>query len=376
MYFCGVQSRNKRKKDICDRYAALNKSKAPRGLKKWQNKLALKANKKLNVNHIKCSRCDSSTCIACITSICNAMENNNEHHGDLWYKHVKNRLSTNPKLSKFIGHCCELKSAIENCAINKETRSPSDKDDGLLYDGYLHIPELGILIQPSIAKSVDVHGLGKENSIDVPGLLHGVVNEMNAKEFYKNKVLPDASECNEINTETKVVEYIDLFGNAKRIECLIQTYCVLNLCATSKIQHDDVTENDIRHSKVLRGPHDNKVWIILGRTSASSQSCHLVNMRWPTTLTDEISIDTRILYHDTMQLLKHNGLEAIRKGGSNGKTTYSNGKILSLLNTNTAFVRKGRAVKVVKLQNVWSCYYLASGGSKKSEYVTERIIKC
>ena len=44
------------------------------------------------------------------------MENNNEHHGDLWYKQVKIRLSTNATSSKFIGHCCKLKVAIENSA--------------------------------------------------------------------------------------------------------------------------------------------------------------------------------------------------------------------------------------------------------------------
>ena len=32
--FCGAQSRNKRKRDTCDRYEAVNNIKAPRGLKK------------------------------------------------------------------------------------------------------------------------------------------------------------------------------------------------------------------------------------------------------------------------------------------------------------------------------------------------------
>ena len=45
----------------------------------------------------------------------------------------------------------------------------------LRYDGYLHLPELGILIPPPILKYVDVHGFGKEDSTDVPGLLHDVI---------------------------------------------------------------------------------------------------------------------------------------------------------------------------------------------------------
>ena len=65
--------------------------------------------------------------------------------------------------------------------------------------------------------------------------------------------------------------------------------------------------------------------------------------------------------------MKRGGLDAVRKSGSNGKTTYSNSGILSLLKTDTAFARKGKAVKVVKLDNVWSCYYMAAGGVGKSK---------
>ena len=67
--FCGSQSRNKHKRDTCDTYEAVNKMKVPRGLKKWQKRLAMKGNNKPDLNHIKCSMCNSSTCIACITSI-------------------------------------------------------------------------------------------------------------------------------------------------------------------------------------------------------------------------------------------------------------------------------------------------------------------
>ena len=41
-----------------------------------------------------------------------------------------------------------------------------------------------------------------------------------------------------------------------------------------------------------------------------------------------------------------------------------------------AFVRKGKVVKVVKLDNVWSYYYLASDGTGQSEHKMERDIKC
>ena len=61
------------------------------------------------------------------------MGNNSKHHDDLWYKQVNNRLKTNDKSSKFVGHCYKLKLAIENCAIKKETRSTTNKYEVLLY---------------------------------------------------------------------------------------------------------------------------------------------------------------------------------------------------------------------------------------------------
>ena len=53
-----------------------------------------------------------------------------------------------------------------------------------------------------------------------------------------------------------------------------------------------------------------------------------------------------------------------------------NDAILSLLKSNTAFVRKGKVVKVVKLDNIWSYYYLASDGTGQSIHKMKRAVKC
>ena len=60
---------------------------------------------------------------------------------------------------------------MENSGSIRGDKFAIDKDSHLLYDGYLHIPELGILIQPSIAKSVDAHGLGRENNYQYAWLI-------------------------------------------------------------------------------------------------------------------------------------------------------------------------------------------------------------
>ena len=71
--FCGNQSRKKQKRDTCDTYQAMNNPKQPKGLKKWQNKLAARGILKKTINHIWCSKCGSRTCKKCIVSICDTM---------------------------------------------------------------------------------------------------------------------------------------------------------------------------------------------------------------------------------------------------------------------------------------------------------------
>ena len=156
--------------------------------------------------------------------------------------------------------------AIKKYASKNKISCPTNMNAGLLYDSYLHFPQLEILIPPSIIEFVDIHGLGEEDDADVPGLLYGVVNSVTASHFL-NDSTPDALKCNELSTETRLVNYIDIFGKAKCLECLIQFFLIDKGDTRSNIQHDTVTVNDIIHRKVLKCPYDNKVWIILARTS-------------------------------------------------------------------------------------------------------------
>ena len=101
-----------------------------------------------------------------------------------------------------------------------------------------------------------------------------------------------------------------------------------------------------------------------------------MNIRWPTNISNNTynSAYNKELYQDTAKLLCHDGLDATMKRGSNGKTSYNSFNILSLLKSNTAFIRKGRGVKVVKKDKVWNCYYLAAGGVRKSEHMYNRVV--
>ena len=142
------------------------------------------------------------------------------------------------------------------------------------------------------------------------------------------------------------------------------------------LKHKRVTLEDVKSSKVLVQPPGDTTWIILAATSVHSKKRQLVNTRLPSNLSqsDYNSSMTKMLYQDTLQLLSNNGYDATRKGGSNGETTYRNGAILSILKSNTTFVRKGKGVKIVKKDNVWVCYYLAAGGVGKSVHSEDRNV--
>ena len=69
------------------------------------------------------------------------MELNNEHHGDVWYRNILSSFENNSP-NTFIGHCCEIRSNIEECkAEGIEVQSKL----GLRYDGYIHLPLLCLL---------------------------------------------------------------------------------------------------------------------------------------------------------------------------------------------------------------------------------------
>ena len=59
------------------------------------------------------------------------------------------------------------------------------------------------------------------------------------------------------------------------------------------------------------------------------------------------------LFVDTKMLVTHNGFDATRKCGSNEATTYDNYNILSLLKSESAFIRKCKGVKIVKKPHAW-----------------------
>ena len=63
---------------------------------------------------------------------------------------------------------------------------------------------------------------------------------------------PDASKCNELSNETKLVNYVDVFGKDKCVKCFIQTFLMVKGERRKNMQHDTVNVNNIKHNKGLK----------------------------------------------------------------------------------------------------------------------------
>ena len=330
------------------------------------------------IDHLKCSKCQCKACISCIKSVCFAMIKNNHHHNDKWFQNVNTFMKGNQQPTNFIGHCCEVGLSIDSAKKAMKDSEGINGDTELLFDGCLHIPGIHVLLPSLMIDYVDVHGLGREGEDDLPGLLHGVVNRVNAMTFYKRKLKPDGTMCKHLSHIVKSINCDNIYGKPCKYSCVIDTFMIDEQYNSSNKKHSCVSLEDVKGSRVLLQPEGNNIWIILAVPNVNSSSRQLVNIRWPSSISSkEYNSDVvKQLYKDTLCLLKHDGFEATRKGGSNGMTTYNNSGILSLLKTNSAFVRKGKGVKVVKGDTVWSCYYISAGGIRKTEHLKDRAASC
>lgn len=71
-----------------------------------------------------------------------------------------------------------------------------------MFDGYIPLPQLHILIPLPLHDSIDVHGFGKEDETDLPGLLHGVVGFETARKCVIKNIVPSGDSCTAYFKET------------------------------------------------------------------------------------------------------------------------------------------------------------------------------
>ena len=355
--FCGVDSKNKRKNPKLITTYVDNKSMYKYPMEGEDNYF----------EYIQCSQCLSKCCITCIESLCYEIKKNKDEKNDDWYIQVNAIMDSKQQNPLFIGHCCELKNKIERTM--ESSKGITDDYSELKYDGYLHIPQLHILLDTPLVDYVDIHGLGKEDVDHTPGLIHGVVSKECAKQCHILNVNVDLVKTNTFDI-CQDISYKDIYGESKSLSCCIQILDIDQSVDTKIKRHHEVTVNDIEKSSIIKHPNNCDVWIILAKLNKMSNKYQLVNMRWKSYLdsskwTDNSNV--KIFYNDLLDTLDLDGYDAKRSGGSNGLTTLSNYNILKLLRTNDAFIRKGKGVKVIKKDKKWVCYYLKSGKGKDSD---------
>ena len=319
-----------------------------------------------NIHFLQCSICNRKSCFSCVKKLREQMFKDKTHTNDTWYSDTSEILAGSTIPSSFVGHCCEIKERIKE-ARNRSQVSPTDEENSgnILKAGLLHFPQLSIFIDSPMTDHVDVHGLGAEKCLnnEIPGLIHAVLHKDFNKPSGKRK--------------SKLIYSEEIFYNFKRIEeiqerivCQIDVFKINHLKNIKELSHKFPTQESINGSSMVQCDSYVDVWIILASVSEEAKNLHLVNMRWKSHLSQKWKSDSlkKAFYKDVMAELKHDGLELVRKGGSNGLTTYDNDGILQLLSKESTFPRKGKGVKVVQQGKLWKCYYLAA--RKKPDQTT------
>ena len=294
----------------------------------------------------------------------------NKDAPDKWFRQVVEFVNNNIVPKNFIGHCCELKSKIkDNMKIEDHiTTNP------IKYDGYLHFPQVDILLDTPLVTHVDVHGLGKEDPLQgTPGLLHGVVDKECAINCFKDNIVPLGVKSNCMVSYKSSLLFDDMFDRKTRLRYHLEVF-EINDCLvqeTRDLKHSRPSPSHVQSSSLLKNDmNDIDVWIILGKPKNTDSGCHLINMRWKSNLDYKKwtnGNNVKGLYDSLLSKCSNNGMQVQRSGGSNGLTSINNTDILQLISTNCAFPRKGKGVKVVRKRTKWKCYYVGVRKNKNED---------
>ena len=368
--FCGVSSKNKRKVNVCDTYQSTSKSNLDKTIEKLY-----KRNRHLSIpslmTQVQCSVCSGMTCLECAAAICKEMEKSKIEEGDNWYFHMKNVLcSGKVPPPDFVGHCCEVRKKIEE---SRQADPHITSVSSLKFDGYLHLPQLHVLVPPPMDRFVDIHGFGAESEMDTPGLIHAVVNRETARLCYIHNVVPNGRNCKGCFSECVTLKIVDIYGRKLELKCIIETYYIDLHVNHHKLKQNDVSHSNLSACKVLDAPKTDTIWVIIAKLSPYSKCAHLVNVRFPVDV-DLSDHCKKSLFEDSVSYLRRDGMDITRKGGSNGNPTFNNYDILSLLKSNQTFIRKGKGVKVVRAAKKWHCLYISAGGKTKSKHCFDRQV--
>ena len=167
-------------------------------------KKLVSANNQFDREGLRCSQCQRFACKECVTSFVKKAGKHGKN--DHWCSVVKQYLIDDKQPEQFMGHCCELGRDADKDQLLK---CPKISSGDTRYDGYLHLPDFGVLISSDFDCS-DVHGLiecaepKKSAKIkDYPKkkkylthfgpLAHCVIGQEASQRYYNNNVIATGS---------------------------------------------------------------------------------------------------------------------------------------------------------------------------------------
>ena len=145
---------------------------------------------------LKCVKCGGYACRLCLVEVINKFKPIHRTH-DRWCREVSKYLEGGSSIPFVGGHCCEwtIQKKLSHVEFSKRCHNV------LLprrFDGYLFLPEYGLLIDSPLNGSVDVHGFGesiKEGRYNhVDGVWHALIPQNIAIELEKQNVMPNGED--------------------------------------------------------------------------------------------------------------------------------------------------------------------------------------
>ena len=283
--------------------------------------------------------------------------------------------------TNFIGHCCMI-DVRRNEQMKFETSMrkipllQNPKSEMYSYAGAFCLPEFRLLIK-NFTKCMDVFSLGAEESIRPA--LHYVVNDECASQLMENGIFPSMDlPANWSRKHTNVSIILPHLLKDKSMKYSVDiTFvekCNQKLVyekGSNNINADEVKQSFLYTTESV----DTDVSIIVGHDGESDYGSILLfrfNKMQPS-FSRRGKQTVYKFYGEIKSLLKNNGLERRREGGSSGITGYTR-ELKILMSTPNFSPRCGKGTVLLKHKNnlKWHVFYVGTkDGSPKYTYYTQ-----
>lgn len=312
-----------------------------------------------------CALCNRFACRLCLLSL-NKTFTKKMLLSDQWCRDVRTYLLTaqESSLEKIdVGHCCYLN---DDSLLEKK-----DKAKSSYLEGHLLLYEYGVIIDPPLGGSCDVHGFGNDPVHHLKGVHHAVVDgEFTCQIPQTDKVILDGSRTSIEGYQPPT--YITIPGlstNSKSKKIEVEWF-VLRPTGSFPPERlaDKIREKDL--SGCGTGFFNNKqapLQLLIGATEAGD-TYHLLNARWYNvqSIATTSRADQHKLFEDCKLSLKRGGFEANRKN-SGGRTTV-NAQLRKFLNHPGNLPRKAVGVKIFQREKDWQFLYISTTNSNVADH--------